>query len=227
MSERERKKARLRGRITFRKKKHPEPPLSHILAYPMVANMAGSGVQERVRVSVRRVKGARAPSPGGYRVAASAFASLRAAPHRVSSMSEYRPGRRDVTSHPSPSPSLRLPRFASGFAQLPPTPSFSLFCHLVSLRALYGPLRPSTALSTLPPRNIPLNVTSLLRFLSTCPHSISLCRARHFFPPRSLLSLPCSFLSFLAPCFRPFRLTLLMPLPDFRTCIPALFVLSP
>lgn len=38
-------------RITLRKKKHPEPPLSHILAYPMVANMAGSGAQERTSVS--------------------------------------------------------------------------------------------------------------------------------------------------------------------------------
>lgn len=46
----ERERERENAWITFRKKKHPEPPLSHILTYPMVANMAGSGVQERVRV---------------------------------------------------------------------------------------------------------------------------------------------------------------------------------
>lgn len=44
------------ARITLRKKKHPEPPLSHILAYPMAANMAGSGAQRngstRVSASV-------------------------------------------------------------------------------------------------------------------------------------------------------------------------------
>jgi len=58
--------------ITLRKKKHPEPPLSHILAYPMVANMAGSGVQEQVRVSAIRVRGKRRACAiaGGYRVAA-------------------------------------------------------------------------------------------------------------------------------------------------------------
>jgi hypothetical protein len=50
---RDRGKAREKenARITLWKKKHPEPPLSHILAYPMVANMAGSGAQRRVRVS--------------------------------------------------------------------------------------------------------------------------------------------------------------------------------
>lgn len=45
--------------ITLRKKKHPELSLSHILAYPMVANMAGSGAQERVRESTARVRGKR------------------------------------------------------------------------------------------------------------------------------------------------------------------------
>lgn len=36
-------------RITLREKKQPEPPLSHILAYPMLANMAGRSTLRSVR----------------------------------------------------------------------------------------------------------------------------------------------------------------------------------
>jgi len=76
----------------LRKKKHPVLPLSHILAYPMAANMAGSGAQERVRVSAIQVR--------GKRRACAIAGGLPCRRTRRSSMSEYRSG---VTSpHPLP-----------------------------------------------------------------------------------------------------------------------------
>lgn len=147
----------------MRKKKHPEPPLSHILAYPMVANMAGSGVQERVRVSAVRVR--------GKRRACAITGGLPCRRTRRSSMSEYRPG---VTSpHTLPQRAHPLsPRSSFGLTPLRPLPTTSQRTSNVAL-LLISP--------------------SLSRSLYT--HSISLCRARRFFPPRPLLSLSRSFLS--------------------------------
>lgn len=98
----------------MRKKKHPEPPLSHILAYPMVANMAGSGVQERVRVSAVRVR--------GKRRACAITGGLPCRRTRRSSMSEYRPG---VTSpHTLPQRAHPLsPRSSFGLIPLRPLPT--------------------------------------------------------------------------------------------------------
>lgn len=170
----ERKRERENAWITFRKKKHPEPPLSHILAYPMVANMAGSGVQERVRVSAVRVR--------GKRRACAIAEGLPCRRTRRSSMSEYRPG---VTS----------PHTLSQRALPLPPPSLSLHPDVPYLTALLtrsAPLRP------LPPPSHTLEhsyylATYLQRDAPPLPlhplraHSISLRRARYFFPATSFL----------------------------------------
>lgn len=136
MRKQEQERVRENAWITLRKKKHPEPPLSHILAYPMVANMAGSGVRERVRVSAVRVR--------GKRRACAITGGLPCRRTRRSSMSEYRPG---VTSpHTLPQRALPCPRTLST-ATYPISPRsslglplFALFCHpsppLLLLRAL-------------------------------------------------------------------------------------------
>lgn len=120
--------------------------------------MAGSGVQERVRVSVRRVKGARAPSPGGYRVATE------------SSMSEYRPGVTSPHTLYLPQRALFTLRLAPLLLAQPPLLLVSLLLVPHSLRTLYG----TPAI----PRNIPLT-WRLFSDSSLGAYSISLCRARH------------------------------------------------
>lgn len=170
-TENEEAKKRVRDResawITLRKKKHPEPPLSHILAYPMVANMAGSGVQERVRVSAVRVR--------GKRRACAIAGGLPCRRTRRSSMSEYRPG---VTSpHTLSQRALPLPPLSFHPDPYPISPRSSLDLPLLAL------LSPRSTL--LPPRNVPPTRRSFATLTPSsppaCPLDFSLCRARNFF----------------------------------------------
>lgn len=168
----------------MRKKKHPEPPLSHILAYPMVANMAGSGVQKRVRVSAVRVR--------GKRRACAITGGLPCRRTRRSSMSEYRPGVTSPHTLPQrasfPSPCRRSlsiatypisPRSSLDLPLLPPSPSFYALEHSYYFATYLQ--RGASSSSSLPH--------------PMCTHSISLCLARRFFPCHPLLSLSWSFLS--------------------------------
>lgn len=132
------------------------------------------------------------------------------------SMSEYRPGVTSPHTPYLPQRTLFALRFAPLLLAQPP----------LLLVSLLRPVSTRSLRHSYPPRNIPLNLASLLRFLSACPLHFSLSRSPLLSMSSSSLVTLLSTLSPWLPVCLAFLSSSILPmaLPDSRTCIPALLL---